>query len=95
MGAFRETSGSNEAQPLEGAGMSIRPRSRLSRAGYAREETASAPIILAEPAGGWIRMPVRAPVTDPDLCVSAQADGETSDAKFVMPISIGVMATHR
>jgi hypothetical protein len=36
-----------------------------------------------EPAGGRIRMPVRAPVTDPELCASVQNDGETSDAKFV------------
>lgn len=36
-----------------------------------------------EPAGDRIRMPVRAPVTDPDFCASVQKDGETSDAKFI------------
>ena len=71
--------------------MSIRPRSRLLRVGYAREETASAPIILEEPAGGWIRMPVRAPVTDPELSTSVENDGETSDAKF----GSSELATHR
>lgn len=45
----------------------------------------------AQPAGGWIRMPVRAPVTDPELCASVQKDGETSGAKFVL----SGMTTHR
>lgn len=36
-----------------------------------------------EPAGGRIRMPVRAPVTDPDVRASVRKDGETLDAKFI------------
>ena len=91
MGAFRKVFGPDEAQPLEGPVRGIRPRRRLLRVGYAREETASAPIALEEPAGGWIRMPVRAPVTDPELCASVQKDGETSDAKFAS----SEVATHR
>jgi hypothetical protein len=71
--------------------MSVRPRNCPLRAGYAREETASAPITREEPAGGWIRMPVRAPVTDPDVFASAWNDGETSDAKF----GSLELATHR
>jgi hypothetical protein len=43
-----------------------------------------------EPAGGWIRMPVRAPVTDPESRASVRKDGETSGAKFLT----SVMTTH-
>lgn len=60
-------------------------------AGYAKEARASAWRTIAEPAGGRIRMPVRAPVTDPDLCASVQKDGETSDAKFIS----SELTTHR
>jgi hypothetical protein len=56
-----------------------------------REETASAPIALEDFAGGWIRMPVRAPVTDPEICASVRKDGETSDAKFIS----SELTTHR
>ena len=90
-GVFRKVFGPEEAQPFEGPVRDIRPRSCPLRVGYAREETASAPIILEEPAGGWIRMPVRAPVTDPELCASVQKYGETSDAKFIS----SELTTHR
>ena len=33
--------------------------------------------------GGWSRMPVRAPVTEPDAVSSDAAEGKTSDAKFL------------
>lgn len=82
MEAFRKVFGPEEAQPLEGTGSSIRPRSRPLRVGYARQARASAWRSFEEPAGGRIRMPVRAPVTDPEPCISVQDDGETSDAKF-------------
>ena len=36
--------------------------------------------------GGWHRMPVRAPVTEPDAASSDAAEGKTSDAKF-LPVS--------
>ena len=36
--------------------------------------------------GGWSRMPVRAPVTEPDAASSDAAEGKTSDAKF-LPVS--------
>jgi hypothetical protein len=52
---------------------------------------ASAWRIIEEPVGGWIRMPVRAPVTDPDACTSVEDDGETSDAKLIS----SEMTTHR
>ncbi len=71
MGAFRKVFGLEEAQPLEGAGSRIRPRSRPLMVGYAKEARASAWRTIEEPAGEWIRMPVRAPVTDPELCASA------------------------
>ena len=45
-GAFRKVFGPEEAQPFEGPVCDIRPRSCPLRVGYAREETASAPIIL-------------------------------------------------
>ena len=61
------------------------------RVGYAKEAKVSAWRIFKEPAGGWIRMPVRAPVTDPELCASVQKEGETSDAKF----GSSELATHR
>ena len=82
MGAYRKVFGPEEAQPLEGPVWEIRPRNRLLRVETDREETASAPITREDFAGGWIRMPVRAPVTDPDVRASVRRDGETSDAKF-------------
>jgi len=71
--------------------MKVRPRSRPLRVGYAKAAKAPAWRTIEEPAGGRIRMPVRAPVTDPELCASAQDDGETSDAKFIS----SEMTTHR
>lgn len=91
MGASRKVFGPAEAQPLEGPAQDIRPRNRLLRVETGRGEKASASIAREDFAGGWIRMPVRAPVTDPDIFASAEKDGETSDAKCVS----SDMPTHR
>ena len=91
-GALRKVFGPDDAQPFEGPASSFRPRNRLLKVGSRKRRDGFGPDRSSQRlAGGWIRMPVRAPVTDPEIRASVRNDGETSDAKFVTL----VMATRR
>jgi hypothetical protein len=80
-GGIRTVFGPEEMPPLKDRFK--HPTAELPvEGGVCEEARASARRTFEEPAGGWIRMPVRAPVTDLEFCASAQNDSETSDAKF-------------